>query len=362
MGASTLEWLVVRQFQLETTRDMSFLRQAGLIALLLSLLAGCGSNRPSAGPAAEPRTIPMLQLPSSNSAAPYTLAAGDEFDIKVPDAPQYDQTVKVRPDGKVSLHLVGTVHALGRTPEDLQQELRERYLMAAGGTAQRDYLLHANDELEIKFPYIPSFNEVVRIRPDGKIQLQLAGTILAEGLTPEALQAELKQRYAKVLRTPELSVIVRTASSQSVMTDQGLGRAGLRGLEPMVQVRSFQAPQVYVAGEIAKPGMFGYTPGLTLMQLLAQAGGHLASGDIENLLILRRNANGTADVLEPRLPQRYLAAPDKDLVLQPFDVVLLPPTSIAVLGQNLDQYLFKILPPLRNSSFGFAYNINRINP
>lgn len=330
---------------------------ASAAAWALGLLAGCGSPppRPPVGP------VPVVQAAPGAQAAPYTLMPGDEFDIKVPDAPLYDQTVRVRPDGKVSLNLIGTLHVVGRTPEDVQAEVRERYQSASGGQQQREYLLNPNDELDIKFPYNANFNEQVRIRPDGKIQLQLAGTVQAEGLSPEALQAELKRRYAKVLRVPELSVIVRSTTSQAVRTDKGTGRAGLSTLAPVVLVRSFQAPQIYVAGEMAKPGMFGFTPGMTLIQALAQAGGQLPTGDIEHLVVLRRTSAGAAEVLEPKLSVHYLSAPDKDLVLQPFDVVLLPPTRVAVLGQNLEQYVFKILPPLRNSSFGFVYDINKQN-
>jgi protein involved in polysaccharide export with SLBB domain len=164
-----------------------------------------------------------------------------------------------------------------------------------------------------------------------------------------------------VIRVPELSVLLRTATSQAVRTDKGMGRAGLAGLEPTVLVRSYQAPQVFVAGEMAKPGMFSYAPGMTLLQALAQAGGQLPTGDIERLVVLRRTAAGSAEVLEPHLSAQYLYAPDKDLALQPFDVVLLPPTRVAVLGQNLDQYVFKILPPLRNSSFGFVYDLKKNN-
>jgi len=326
-----------------------------VFAVSLSLLSGCGHAppRPQAGP------IPVVQKAADTEAATYTLMAGDEIDIKVPDAPQYDQTVRVRPDGKVALSVVGTVHAMGRTPDDVQAEVRERYQAAGGGLKQREYLLHPNDEIDIKFPYVPSLNELVRVRPDGKFQLQLVGTVQAEGLSPEALQAELKRRYARVIRVPELSVLVRTATSQSVRTDKGAGRAGLAGLEPSVLVRSFQAPQVFVTGELAKPGMFSFTPGMTLLQALAQAGGHLPTGDIERLVVLRRTAVGSAEVLEPHLSAQYLYAPDKDLALQPFDVVLLPPTQVAVLGQNLDQYVFKILPPLRNSSFGFVYDLKK---
>jgi protein involved in polysaccharide export with SLBB domain len=326
-------------------------------AITLSLLSGCGH----APPPPKPGPVPVVQAAAATEPAAYTLMVGDEVDIKVPDAPQYDQTVRVRPDGKIALNVVGTVHAMGRSPDDVQAEVRERYQSAGGGLKQREYLLHPNDELDIKFPYVPSLNELVRIRPDGKLQLQLVGTVQAEGLSPEALQAELKRRYAKVIRVPELSVLLRTATSQAVRTDKGMGRAGLAGLEPTVLVRSYQAPQVFVAGEMAKPGMFSYAPGMTLLQALAQAGGQLPTGDIERLVVLRRTAAGSAEVLEPHLSAQYLYAPDKDLALQAFDVVLLPPTRVAVLGQNLDQYVFKILPPLRNSSFGFVYDLKKTN-
>ncbi len=337
---------------------LSTLVMSATLALCLTACALMPSARSPLSPvttAASP--VPIEQV-GSQALMAYTLQPGDELDIKVPDAPQYDQTAKVRPDGKVSLNVVGAVFAQGRTPEDVQAEVRERYRQAAGGQTLREYILNANDELEVKFPYSPNFNEQVRIRPDGKIQLQLAGTVQAQGLTPEALQAELKRRYARVLRVPELSVIVRSATSQAVRTDRGIGRAGLDGLEPSVLVRSFQAPQIFVAGEIARPGMFPFSPGMSLLQALTQAGGHLPSGDVARLVVLRRTANGAAQVIEPHLSRTYLASPDKDLALQPYDVVLMPPTRVAQLGQDLDQYLFKILPPLRNSSFGFVYNLN----
>ena len=109
-------------------------RAAMLAAAGLGLVAfaGCTST-PLAAPdtptvAAQVLPAPVAALP----AAPYVFAIGDEFDLRVPDAPQFDQTLKVRPDGKVSLPLVGSVYAQGRTPEDVEGELRER-LHALGG-------------------------------------------------------------------------------------------------------------------------------------------------------------------------------------------------------------------------------------
>jgi polysaccharide export outer membrane protein len=306
----------------------------------------------------------MAAMGPSSAAAPatpllpqYLLAVGDEIDIRVPDAPQLDQTLKVRPDGKVSLALVGTVLVQGRTPEDVQAELRERLQAMAGSPGQRDYLLQPNDDIEVKFPWYPQFNEVLRLRPDGKIALQLVGTLVAEGLSPEELQADLRSRYAKFLKSPELSVIVRSVTTQNVRVPGGTGRAGLAGLQPVVIARSFQAPQVFVGGEVGRPGVLAFRPGLSLVQALVEAGGQLPSGDIGQLLVLRRGPDDQAQSLHPALGADFLQHPDRDLLLQPFDVVLLPKSDVASLADRLNQYVFNLFPPLKNSALGFSYTL-----
>jgi polysaccharide biosynthesis/export protein len=288
------------------------------------------------------------------SMAPYHLKSGDELDVRFADAPQYDQTTKVRPDGKVNLNVIGPVAVGGLTPEALQEAVRERYQGLAGSEQKREYLIHANDELEIKFPYHPQFTDQMRVRPDGKIQLQLVGAVQAEGLSPEELDLELKHRYAQFLKNPELTVIVRAATSQAVRTADGIGRGGLAGLQPVVSLRSFQTPEVFVTGEVAHAGTLPYAPGMTLLQALAAAGGNMPSGDVTKLVVLRRSASDTADVLHPQLSKTFRAAPTRDFELQPFDVILLPPTRAQKVAESLDKYVYKIIAPLKNSAFSYV--------
>jgi polysaccharide biosynthesis/export protein len=297
---------------------------------------------------------------AGSAVAPYILASGDELDVKIPDAPQYDQTVKVRPDGRVNLNVVGAVDAGGHSPEELQEELRHRYKELAAANLRRDYLIHANDELDFKFPYHPQLNDQMRVRPDGKVQLQLAGTVEAEGLSPEELERELRQRYAHFLKDPELAVIVRTATSQEVRTLDGSARGGLAGLQPVVMVRNFQTPQVFITGEVARPGMAPYASGLTLLQALAEAGGTLPSGDVSKLVIVRRTAEQTATLVRPGLTQTYRGAPTLDVVLRPYDVILLPPTRAQNLADELDRYVYKLIAPLKNSSFNYVFDGTRV--
>ncbi|HEX7638990.1 MAG TPA: hypothetical protein VF457_11385, partial [Burkholderiaceae bacterium] len=70
---------------------------------------------------------------------------------------------------------------------------------------------------------------------------------------------------------------------------------------------------------------------------------------------------GSVQVMRLALPRDFIRQPDRDVALQPFDVVLLPKSDVAVLGDRLNSYLFNLLPPLKNSSFGFVYDLSSSN-
>jgi protein involved in polysaccharide export with SLBB domain len=59
--------------------------------------------------------------------AVYTIHTGDQLDIKFFYNPELNETVTVRPDGRISLQLVQDVVASGKTPGDLSKELEEKY-------------------------------------------------------------------------------------------------------------------------------------------------------------------------------------------------------------------------------------------
>jgi polysaccharide export outer membrane protein len=345
---------------------VSKLLRAASAGAALALLGACTSAPPAPGVSVvgavqdDAALRRANELEAATAASRYLLQPGDELELRFADYPQYDQTAKVRPDGKISLQLVGAVYVQGRTPEDVQQELTERYVALAGQAgAERSYLIRPSDEFEIKFPYQPTLNEVVKVRPDGKVALQLVGTVVAQGMSPEELQAELTKRYAKVLRAPELAVIMRSFSSQSLRVGGGNGRAGAEYLRPVVMLKQGVAQQVFVGGEVQRPGMLPYRPGMTLMQALMEAGSYTTSAELRSVLVLRKSPGSEALVIRRDLAADLRGDTTNDIALQPSDVVLLPLSSIASVGIALDQYLFKLFPPLRNSSFGFTYDLRR---
>jgi len=57
---------------------------------------------------------------------PYRVGPPDQLLISILPEPQIDRGVVVRPDGKISIDLVGDVEAQGRTPEEIAADIQER--------------------------------------------------------------------------------------------------------------------------------------------------------------------------------------------------------------------------------------------
>jgi polysaccharide export outer membrane protein len=80
----------------------------------LLLLAGCG-------------TTPTVHNPNLAKATTdrYIIGAGDTLEIYVRDNPNLTTTVPVRPDGRISIPLVQSIMAAGKTPDQLASALEK---------------------------------------------------------------------------------------------------------------------------------------------------------------------------------------------------------------------------------------------
>jgi polysaccharide biosynthesis/export protein len=89
-------------------------RRAGMaVAVAMALLGtGCAHRARTAVPATEPE--------------PYRIGREDVLDISVWRDPELSKVMPVRPDGFVSLPIVGDVPAAGRTPTELAAEVQKK--------------------------------------------------------------------------------------------------------------------------------------------------------------------------------------------------------------------------------------------
>ena len=88
-----------------------------IAAIPIFSLLGCATIEPAKTP------MELASTPPPRLA----LAPGDVLDIKFYYAPELNESQAVRPDGKIFLQLVGEIHAQGKTPGELKEELAQAY-------------------------------------------------------------------------------------------------------------------------------------------------------------------------------------------------------------------------------------------
>ena len=184
-----------------------------------------------------------------------------------------------------------------------------------GPSLSEEYIIQPGDELDVKFFFNPDLNESIKVRPDGRISMQLVGEILAAGLSPIKLRKILTDEYEKELKNPEIAVIVKEFGSR-----------------------------VYVDGEVETPGEIKLTGPLTVLQAIAKAEG-LTEKAWKEAVVIRRIKGEPPLVIEVDL-NAVLTGQDfsQDLGLVPFDVVYVPRSPIANVNLWVDQYIRKNIP------------------
>jgi len=122
-----------------------------------------------------------------------------------------------------------------------------------------DRLLQPGDQLEINIFTLPEQEKKYQIRADGTFFHPYAGEVLASGKSLKQLDAILRQRFSKQLRKPDFRV----------------------GVSAMAE------SDAAVLGEVRSQGKFRFSPGTSVMDLLAQAGGVTDKADTDGATILR---------------------------------------------------------------------------
>jgi polysaccharide biosynthesis/export protein len=196
----------------------------------------------------------------------------------------------------------------------------------AGTPAQQDYRIARGDELNLRFYFTPELNTTATVRSDGRISLPLLGELQVESLTVAEVAAMVERLLAPQVKRAQVAINVQGSPSQ----------------------------RVFVGGEVAKPGMQPLVGPLTALQAVMVAEGLKDTAVPSEVLVLRRTAHGGREVLKADLDAVMSGRqPLADVVLQPFDVVVVPRSGIADVGRWVDLYIRRVLPV----SFGFSYAV-----
>jgi polysaccharide biosynthesis/export protein PslD len=194
--------------------------------------------------------------------------------------------------------------------------------------APPEYRLSAGDVIELKFFYDPELNDSVQIRPDGLISLPLVGEINLKNKTPGEATRELELLYSKSLKTPSITL----------------------------QVRSFGGQKVYVGGEVNRPGTVNLMNDLSVLEVMMDAGGAKTTAS-KFVLLLRRSSDNRVIVQKISLVSHNNQPSEAVLTrVRPFDVVLVPESKIAHADRWVDQHIRQLVPATMAVGFSYLFN------
>ena len=160
----------------------------------------------------------------------------------------------------------------------------------------RDYVVGPDDVLAIVFWRDKEISAEVIVRPDGKISLPLLNDIQAAGYTPEQLRELIDKAAAKFIADPNAAVVVKGINSR----------------------------KAFITGNVSKAGSYPLTSEMTVLQLIAVAGGLQEYADSKNIVVMR-NENGAERHFKVNykdiIRQKNV---DQNIVLKPGDTVIVP--------------------------------------
>ncbi len=186
-----------------------------------------------------------------------------------------------------------------------QQKAAEKAIPAAGGSstasgsaakaaADPNYVIGAQDVLDINVWKEEQLTKTVPVRPDGKISLPLLNDVQAAGLTPTQLGTQITENLKKFVTDPQVTVIVREINSQ----------------------------RVYLIGEVTRAGAYPLLPGMTVLQALSSAGGFTQFANIKKIYVLRVESGK-----QEKYPFNYkhaLESPEQNIALRAGDTIVVP--------------------------------------
>jgi polysaccharide export outer membrane protein len=160
-----------------------------------------------------------------------------------------------------------------------------------------EYIIGAEDVLNINVWKEPDVTRTVPVRPDGKISLPLIGDIMADGLTPKQLEANLAKALGAYIDSPQVTVTVSEVRSQ----------------------------KFNIVGEVGKPGTYALNGPMTVLDALAAAGGLRDFAKAKKIYILRVNRDGSRQKLAFNYKEVIKGEKlDQNVQLEPRDTIVVP--------------------------------------
>jgi len=168
-----------------------------------------------------------------------------------------------------------------------------------------DYIIGPEDLLEITVWKNADLSKTVQVRPDGRISLPLLGDISAVGKTPVQLTEEIASGLRAYMENPTITIMVK-------------------------EVQSYQ---IYVLGEVNKPGKYPLKSKTTLLQGITVAGGFTPMAARNKIVVFRFTKDGEG---QTKIKASYddivvRDGSNQNIELKPGDQIVVPSETMVVL-------------------------------
>jgi polysaccharide biosynthesis/export protein len=231
---------------------------------------------------------------SARATEGYLIGAEDVLSLTVWEHPELSRTVVVRADGTITLPPLGDIPAAGTTTDALARTIEARVYGTLRFTTQATVSVIAFNSRKIYlagqvtspgrygFEEIPGLVDLLGSAGGLNATADLSAVRIlrrTEGAGPTTLTVDL----STAVQTGDLRSVPKLESGDVVYVPA----AAAGGTGPVAG-----SGGIYVMGEVLRPGAYSPLPGMSLMQLLAIAGGLSPRADVSRVLILGTDPSG----------------------------------------------------------------------
>ncbi|MFQ5806473.1 MAG: polysaccharide biosynthesis/export family protein [Phycisphaerae bacterium] len=183
------------------------------------------------------------------------------------------------------------------------------------------YTVNPPDAITIHAPGAGEIDGVMQqVRPDGKVSLRLLGEVQVAGLTTQEIAEKLEAQLSRYYIEPEV----------------------------VVEVSQYRSQRYYVFGEVGSPGPKPYTGRDTLLTALAQASPTFLAWRSQIRVVRPAPDGKSRKTIVVDLDEMIRGGgADQNVLLQPGDIIEVPPTPLAWLGLRVRELLYPVTPALR---------------
>jgi len=260
-----------------------------------------------------PGPVALAQQPPAGEN--YVLGPGDTLEIVIYGEPDLSRTVTVKPDGAISMPLLGEVKAAGKTTIQLAADLTKSYAK---------YLKQPSISVTVRELRVDRIYILGQVSRPGEYQLRPGAGIMellasAGGPTDRADLAKVVVMRGRTEAT-QLNLLEAFATNKSPEFKLTPGD---------VLFIPETDNRITILGQVNRPGAYQLLQGQRVSDLLAAAGGLTGNAAATQAFVVRGSQQIPVDL------QKVLAGNmESNIALQPADMLVVPESQnrVAVLG------------------------------